>query len=109
MTEHDHADEVARLRADVARLKRNTAGLYERTHAAEAAVTRVRELADILAEVETGISPEARAWAHWAAERIYAALDGPASPATPADDEGTGMGAAPSEGHSEARGEGGAS
>jgi hypothetical protein len=107
MTEHDNADEVTRLRAEVARLKRNTAGLYERTHAAEAAVARVRELADILAEVETGISPEARAWAHWAAERIYATLD-PASTATrsvsaPADDKGTGTGSAPSEGHGEAR------
>jgi hypothetical protein len=82
MTEHDNADEVTRLRAEVAehldelsarfdlictltnraesaeaeveRLKRNTAGLYERTHAAEAAVAHVREALDI--------RTRARAW-----------------------------------------------
>jgi hypothetical protein len=105
MTEHDNADEVTRLRAEVERLRRNTAGLYERTHAAEAALTRVRELAErlkasgVVSVYESALE---------IGQAIEDALD-PASPHTrpspaPVDDEGTGTGAAPPEGHGEAQG-----
>jgi hypothetical protein len=40
MADHEEAE----LRAEVERLKRNTAGLYARAHAAEAKVARVRSL-----------------------------------------------------------------
>jgi hypothetical protein len=137
MTEHDNADEVTRLRAEVAehldelsarfdlictltnraesaeaeveRLRRNTAGLYERTHAAEAALTSVRDVKVQTVPVHVGGGNLVRNTRVVMLDDLRAALD-PASPArrpspAPADDEGTGTGAAPSGGHSEARGE----
>jgi hypothetical protein len=77
--------------------------LTARAEAAEAALTRVRALAEEWRIEDADDLPTGDR-----ALELRAALD-PASPATrpspaPADDEGAGTGAAPSEGHSEARG-----
>jgi hypothetical protein len=133
MTEHDNADEVTRLRAEVADLRQSARTAWDvhaehvetsnvrllhwqavadderrRAESAEAALTRVRAEADALDEMANMLPTEA-AGLRLGARSIRAALD-LASPATrpcpaPADDEGTGTGAAPSEGHSEAQGE----
>jgi hypothetical protein len=101
LTHWSHHD-LPQLAADLAAYAQHEADAMSdalaRADSAEAALTRVRELADEWSRMEERVV---------VAMLILRALD-PASPATrpspaPADDEGTGTGAAPSEGHSEDR------